>query len=267
MKKAGKAEAGKAEAGKGRENAKSSFGQDLREGAQYFLRRKPLLYLVLLFTFMNFALGFNMTLGQPYILSMGTKQQLGFLQALFGGGMVLGGLLMATLKMKSGYVRMVLLGNLGVGVTIAIAGLSRDLRVIGLAWLATGLLIPVVNATVVSLLQLRTGPGYLGRVFSFSRMLAWIFLPVGQILAGQLADRSVQAGFPARSGSWLAPLFASGKQGSYGMLLAFTGLFIILAVIGFGLLKPVYELEGDRASLVRDGASAERNRASAEEAG
>lgn len=111
-------------------NENNSILGDLKDGFNYLIKHKSLLTLVLLFTVLNFALGFNQVVGQPYILSFGTVEQFGLLSSIYGGGMVLGGILMSFIKLKKHIIWLVLISNFGIGVFITLTGLFNNMLLI-----------------------------------------------------------------------------------------------------------------------------------------
>lgn len=215
----------------------SSVLQEIREGLSFLVAKKALFTLVMLFTVLNFALGLNHVIGQPYILSMGTTEQYGLLSSIFGAGMVLGGLWMSIKKVNNHLIRIVLAGNAGLGVLILLTGLSSYLWLIGALWLCMGLLLPVVNTTTITLIQTNTESRFLGRVFSMARMLAWISLPVAYVLGAIAADLLIQHGFMPFA------FLGEGKSAIYSMILVFTGLMIVFTVIAFTQIKLLNHLE------------------------
>lgn len=210
---------------------------DLKYGFNYLIEHKSLLTLVLLFTVLNFALGFNQVVGQPYILSFGTVEQFGLLSSIYGGGMVLGGILMSFIKLKKHIIWLVLISNFGIGVFITLTGLFNNMLLIAVFWGGLGLLLPVVNTGTLTLIQLHTEPKLLGRVFSIARTFAWISLPLAYILGGILADKLVASNVN------IIPYLGSGERGVYGMLLLLAGGLIILTVAIFAQLKYIKELD------------------------
>ena len=221
------------------ENAveKQSLLGEMKKGMAILFENKPLLNIVLLFTVLNFCLGINQVLGQPYILSMGTSREYGFLSSIFGIGMVLGGIIMSLKEVRSNLVKIVLASNFFIGVFIAMTGMVNQLIGIAFLWIVIGILLPVVNTTTLTLIQINTERQYLGRVFSIARMFAWISLPAAYVLGGFVADYLIKSDFTTFY------LFGQGKSGIYGMLLGFTGVLIIVTILFFSQVKSVYKLE------------------------
>lgn len=218
----------------------NSMMKDLKEGYRYLMTGRPLFYLIMLFTCINFAIGFMGVIVPPFTLTMGTAIDFGFVNGAWGLGMVVGGIIMTLWKTGDRRIPLILWSILLFGTAVTAGGFARIPLLLGLAVGTASLIIPVVNTLVVTLLQLRAKPSHLGRVFAMARMLAWISLPVGQVLAGFLADSQAVAGLVAALPEWL---LGTGKHGSYGLILTSTGLFLILTIAGFSRVKSLSTLD------------------------
>ncbi|MDF2629025.1 MAG: macrolide-efflux protein [Symbiobacteriaceae bacterium] len=230
------AAAGGAEAG----GEQSSMGRELREGWRYLMSGKPLMYLVMLFAFVNFGIAFLGVLVPPFTLTMGTAQDFGFVNGAWGLGMVLGGLIMTIWKTGARKIPLILWSIFLFGAAIAAGGFARIPLLLGFAVGTASLIIPIVNTLVVTLLQVKSKPSHLGRVFAMARMMAWISMPVGQVLAGFLADSQLVANAQAMLPDWL---LGTGKHGVYGLMLLCTGTFLILTIAGFSRVKSLSTLD------------------------
>jgi MFS transporter, DHA3 family, macrolide efflux protein len=224
----------------GAEAEQSSWRTDLVEGQRYLMGSRPLLYLVLLFTFVNFGMGFLGVLVPPFTLTMGTARDFGFVNGAWGLGMVIGGIAMTVWKSDARRVPLILLSIFLMGLVIMAGGFARTPLLFGVAVGTSALIVPVVNTLVVTLLQLKSKPSHLGRVFAMARMLAWVSLPVGQVLAGLLADSQMVAGAVTLLPQWL---LGTGKHGAYALMLLGTGLFLVLTIAGFSRVKSLSHLD------------------------
>lgn len=218
-----------------------TWRQDLKEGTHYLVSRKPLFLLVMLFTLLNFALGVNEVIGQLFVLSLGTTAQLGILNAVFGAGMVLGSLVMSLKTQEGTKTKTMLLANLGIGCMIALCAFAHNLWLVGIAWLATGLFIPVVNTIAITILQLNTDPAYLGRVLSLERMLSWISLPIAEIVAGVFTDLLIKSGIFQRNLTALTNYFGNSRHEVYSLLILSMGIFIIVTTILFARSHALFQ--------------------------
>ena len=169
-----------------------SFLGDLREGFQYVLTWPGLLIFLLMATLINFLLTPASAL-TPLLVSEyfgGGAIELGWLEAVFGAGVIIGGIL---LGIWGGFERKmvtVLSGMVGLGAGMAVVGLvpanAFNLALVGM--LLSGLMIPIVNGSVGALLQVTVDPDKQGRVFTLVGSAASAMAPIGLILAGPLSD-------------------------------------------------------------------------------
>ncbi|UCZ55055.1 hypothetical protein LGQ02_10155 [Bacillus shivajii] len=116
-----------------------------------------------------------------------------------------------------------------IGLAFSFVGLSSYLWFIGTAWFCIGLFIPIVNTVVVTIFQQQSKPNMLGRVFSIARMMAWISLPLAQVLAGVFADQ-------------LALYLGGVLVNPLGTLYILVGLIIVGIIIIFSRLPSLKRL-------------------------
>jgi hypothetical protein len=171
-------------------------------------------------------------------LALGTTQSVGAI------GGVLGGLVMSAWGGPKRLVHGVLLGWILFGLFgETFIGLGQSVPVWAVASFCMAFFGPVINASNQAIWQAKTEPDVQGRVFSARRMIAWMVVPLAQLLAGPLADQVFE---PAMStDSWLSETFSwlVGFGPGAGM-----ALIVIFAGIGAALSG----LSGYAARNVRD---------------
>jgi MFS family permease len=174
---------------------KKSFWADVKEGALYIWRRRPLLWLLGTFTVANFV-STPMGVFQPLLVKFNLapdwsargfsfETALALLSSAAGIGGVAGGFFISTwggLKRRRVY---------GVVVTLIVSGLAQI--AFGLSsWIyaAAALLfvidamIPIMNSHSQSIWQTQTPRELQGRVFAVRRLIAWVMIPVSTVMAG-----------------------------------------------------------------------------------
>ena len=120
----------------------------------------------------------------------GGAAQLSLLEAVIGGGIVAGGLLLSAWGGFPKKVRTMALGGVGFGLAILAWGLLRG-DLFGAAVLSgalLGLAIPLVDGPLMALLQSTIAPEMQGRVFSLFGSLLSLTSPIGLALAGPISD-------------------------------------------------------------------------------
>jgi DHA3 family macrolide efflux protein-like MFS transporter len=174
------------------ETAKQSIWVDMRDGMRYMMSWPGLVILTAM------AMAFKVILTPAFSLVPllvkdhfgGDAAQLGLLEAVLGGGTVVGGLL---LSVWGGFRKKVLTmacGAVGFSLTIAVWGIVPG----DMFWVAVvsgaclGLTLPLVDGPLMAILQSTVAPEMQGRVFTLFGSLILITSPRGRAAAGPLSD-------------------------------------------------------------------------------
>jgi MFS transporter, DHA3 family, macrolide efflux protein len=174
------------------DGARPSVLADVRAGLQYVWQWPGMVLLMGIATMINFLLNPAFSL-LPLLVTRhfgGEALQLGWMNSIFGIGIVAGGI---TLGVWGGFRRKIvtsLVGLIGMGSGILLLGLVPadpfwgGLAAIGLA----GFMMPLCNGPIMALLQSIVAPDMQGRVFTLIGSLATAMSPLGLIVAGPVAD-------------------------------------------------------------------------------
>jgi DHA3 family macrolide efflux protein-like MFS transporter len=227
---------------------KGSIWSETVFGFQYILKRQSLVAIFLLFTFSNIGMAFLYPMIDPMILAKTGDNSviLGLVRSAASAGFLVGGLLMSTWggTKKRIYTILgsfVLQGIFG-GIMFGRAW-STPYWIIGSFSLA--LFTPIINSAYIAILQAKIEPDIQGRIFGIESTITTISFPLGQLLAGYLADHIFT---PALSpgGSLVGSLGAFlgvGSGAGIGAVMVIGGLIgIIKALIGY-VVKPIREIE------------------------
>lgn len=176
---------------------KTSLWADVREGATFVVRRRPLLWLLASFTVANFclaAMGVLMPLVVKFSLtasltSLGLtlEQAIGRLGSMAGLGGMLGGIIISLWGgLRSRRVLGVLVPMILQGLAQVVYGFSPAFYLtVAMAFLIQfGM--PAMNAHSQAIWQSQTPREMQGRVFAVRRLIAWISVPIANALAGLL---------------------------------------------------------------------------------
>ncbi|RJQ08063.1 MAG: MFS transporter [Bacillota bacterium] len=192
-----------------------SIWADVREGAVYIRRRRPLLWLLGTFAVCNLTLA-PIQVVQPLLVKFQlaadwTARGLSFetALALLGsvasvGGLAGGLVVTAWGGLKRRRVRAVIFPLVLTGVAVAVYGLSTALFLtvaMAFVFAAAG---PVMNAHSQTIWQTQTPAELQGRVFSVRRLIAQFTFPIGTAVAGWLAAMVNPAAVVTASGCILA---------------------------------------------------------------
>ncbi len=226
------------------ETGRHGRGSLLKESAfgfRYILARPSLLGLQLVFTAGNFLGTVGFTLAAPMILARtgNNALALGSTQSAGAAGAVAGGLLIAAWGGPKRKIRGVLIGWAG-GFLLGqmLMGLAGGLTGWAVALFAGALFGSVVNPCNQAIWQSKTPPDVQGRVFSVRLLIAQIAGPLGQLLAGPLADRVFEpammpGGALART---FGGTFGTGAGSGMALLLVITGVIgAVASLIPFGI--------------------------------
>jgi len=231
----------------GREGA-GSFVKEMAYGFRYILARPSLLGLQTVFMVGNFfnLLAFGVL--APMILARSGSNELvfGSVQSAGAVGGVVGGLVMSAWGGPKRRVHGVLVGWICTGLlgqTVLGLGQSPSVWAAGMFLLA--FFSPFINGSNQAIWQAKVSPDVQGRVFATRATIAWLVMPLGQLLAGPLADRvlepaMVQGGSLAAAFGWLV---GSGAGAGMGLQFAITGLLAALAGVGGYLFSVVRNAE------------------------
>jgi len=172
--------------------AKPSIFKEMGEGFRYVLSWPGLTVILIMATMINFFLSPSISL-MPLLIKnhfAGDALQLGWVNAIFGVGVIVGGL---ALGIWGGFKKRIftgMMGLMGIGIGIVMIGVapSSALYVVMIGNLVMGLTMPLANGSLGGILQATVEPGMQGRVFTLGGSLATAMMPVGLALAGPLSD-------------------------------------------------------------------------------
>ena len=172
--------------------ARASVWADLRAGFRYVAGWPGLLAILILAMAINFVVNPAFAL-MPILVTkyfgLGALQ-LGWLESVWGLGVVTGGLV---LGVWGGFKRRVvtsLLGIIGMGIGTLIVGLSPvGAFVMALTgMLVAGFMNPIVNGPFMAVMQSSVAPEMQGRVFSLIQSASLAMMPLSLLIAGPIAD-------------------------------------------------------------------------------
>jgi len=215
-------------------------------GFRHILERPSLLGLQLVFTVGNFFSSMGYTLLPALILARTGNDELilGSVQSAGAVGGVVGGLVMSAWGGPKRRVHGVLGGwILGSLFGESLLGLGQGLPVWVVATFVIGFSAPVINASNQAIWQAKVEPDVQGRVFAVRRLIAWLVMPLAQLVAGPLADQVFE------------PAMQEGGRltGTFGWLVGTgSGAGMALIFVFCGLGAALVGLTGYAVRAVRD---------------
>jgi predicted MFS family arabinose efflux permease len=170
---------------------KSSVFVQMKEGFDFVRRRRSLLLLTFLAfagTFLGMPLFTMLPVVARRIFDLGPRG-LSLLQADYGVGSVVGAVLVASTGYAAKKGRIALMMQLGFAVMLVAFGLSRSLTASLVIAFIAGCCIVGVVSMYSSLVQLTTSDAMRGRVMSIFMLAFRGGMPLGNLLAGWIAER------------------------------------------------------------------------------
>nr|WP_245866466.1 MFS transporter [Diaminobutyricimonas aerilata] len=172
------------------EGKTSGYFADLVEGWRYIGRHAIVRWLLVVF-----AIIFLLTVAPSFITPLmivrnfGTEEwMLAALEIAFSVGMLLGGVLVATVLAKAGRMMLIVVSTFAFAILTVALGLSTDLWVFYGFMFAFGLAVPLFSTPFMTLLQETVDPDKHGRVFSYVGIVMALATPIGTVIFGPLAD-------------------------------------------------------------------------------
>lgn len=169
-----------------------AYWHDLRAGLRYVLGWPGLLLISGIAMAINLVLAPTTSL-MPLLVTehfQGTAWHLSALEAGFGIGVLLGGLLLGVWGGFRSRIMTSLLGVAGIGMGILLVGLAPvslfPLAVFGM--LFGGMMSSLANGPLLAILQASVAPGMQGRVFTLLSSAAMAMMPLGLAIAGPMAE-------------------------------------------------------------------------------
>ncbi len=178
---------------RGTEQKKTTYGEDLREGFRYVVQWRGLLGLIILAMILNFLLIPASAL-LPLVVTKifnGGATELGWAEALFGVGMIAGGVLLGA---WGGFKRRIITsfsGIIGIGLGSILIGIVPDGMFYFLltANFLIGFMQVFANGPLMAIFQSTISPDKQGRVFSLLGAGATAMMPLSLLVSGPIADQ------------------------------------------------------------------------------
>lgn len=165
----------------------ASMARELAEGWREFWSRIWLWVIVVQFAFINMAFGAAYNVLGPVVAAqkLGGATAWGVIVAAEGAGLILGGLVSAWRKPR----RPLRAGNYALLLQLPMLGLlavAAPLPLIAIAAVLAGLGLEIFGVRWVTTMHEQIPDGIQSRMFSYDAFGSFLFIPVGQILAGPL---------------------------------------------------------------------------------
>jgi DHA3 family macrolide efflux protein-like MFS transporter len=209
-----------------------SVWQEMRGAFRYLWTRRVLFYLMIYAACLNFALSGPLNLTTPYILTLtGSEETLGTLLGIMNLGIVLGGILVGIWGGTRPRIHGIMIGILFRATWLFLFGVARTPVMLGIALFFVLFTNALIDASFMSILQLKVPPDMQGRIFALLFQMMYIANPLSLLLTGPIIDRVLE---PAVGAPWwrlVSPLVGSQPGSGMGLLMAAAGAAISLLTL------------------------------------
>lgn len=218
---------------------KVSLLKECQVGIRFLLNKKDVLSLILFMAFVNLIAAIYNTGLAPMVLSRNGNNdiQLGIVSSTVSIAGLLGSLLVTRLPKTSRRATLILnIMTFSFLICNGLLGLGRNYYVWTFAVFAGNLFIPLLTANVEYIMRTRVPFELQGKVFSARNTLQYTTIPVGNFIAGLLADKAF---IPYMKKPSLFQNFWSGivgKSGGSGLALMYLCI-AVLGVIGCSIFR------------------------------
>jgi DHA3 family macrolide efflux protein-like MFS transporter len=216
------------------EKERGRLWRDAAFGWQYLRQRPGLFGLLWYFALVNLLLNWSAVLIGPLVLSRYPASVLGVLQTVMGVGMLVGSLVMSSMRGLKRHIPAVILFISLAMLGLILMGIQPYPAVIGVGMFIMMFFIPLASANSQVVFQKKVAPDVQGRVFSIRAMIAQSMMPLAFLTAGPLADK-VFGPMMSESGllaGTLGKVLGVGPGRGIGLMLVISGLSTLL-ISGF----------------------------------
>lgn len=216
---------------------RGSIWSEMLVGLRFLASRRVLLLMGVHVALMNFLIAGALVLNTPYILTItGSEALLGTLLGFMSGGAITGAVIMSMWGGTRPRIHTIMPGIILTGVCMMFYGVSRQPVTMALALFGLMLPLPMINASLISIMQVKTPPDLQGRLFGTLDQAAKILNPLAFALAGPLADKVYEPAVGRSVWDPIAPLLGTEPGAGMGLMLLMNGLAIVVAsAVAYGL--------------------------------
>ena len=188
---------------KSKEEIKTGFIKDIKEGFKYIINRKYIIGICSVFISLNFFISFSVTVPLPFIINNVLKlssREFGIIQSSFPIGMIIGAIFVKKVIKKVSYNKLLVFMSVLLSVSMVLVGvplLLMNLRLNNINYLLYysiimiifGIAISLIDIPIIYILQKIIPDEFRGRVLSISMSVGKIISPIALILSGFLLNK------------------------------------------------------------------------------
>ncbi|MEM8531080.1 MAG: MFS transporter [Chloroflexota bacterium] len=211
-----------------------SIWHEAWSGFQYVWSRRVLFVLMLYATMVNFLLAGPITLTTPYIITLTDSETiLGVLLGLMNVGIVVGGLVMSVWGGTRPRIHGIMLGLLVRASMLVLYGVADAPLTLGIALFFVFFTNALIDASFMSIMQLKVPPPMQGRVFALLFQMMQLATPLSLLITGPLVDRLLEPAVGSPLWTIVTPIVGEQRGAGMGLLMVIAGcsMFFITLVV------------------------------------
>jgi MFS family permease len=234
---------------KRREGANLSFRSEMKEGITAIRGKSGIVVMIVIMTIAVFCLGFVQILSKPLILAFAGEAKLGILATVSAMGMMVGSIVISSMKNAKSYLRMLSVGLFGCGIFFALMGVKENLFLIATFGFMMFVFMPAIQIGAEVLIRKNLANEVQGRAFgliSFITQMGYIF---AYILSGALADYVFEPFMYGNSlsATKIGEVIGAGAGRGIALLILIAGMALAIVGIVVSRLKSVKMLEEEKS--------------------
>ncbi len=225
-----------------------SFLKESLGGIRYLWNWRTLFLITIHISLVNFLFSAAMVAFTPYLLARtGSEAVMGLLLGVFNVGMIVGGIIIGVWGGTKPRIHTILPGVLISGLFLALIGAAQSPLMLGAAIFLLALPVPMINASVMSLMQTKVPPDVQGRVFAVLSQMSMLLMPLAYLLMGPVIDTVFEPAVGTPGWERVAPLVGSTQGSGIGLIMVISGALLAVTTAFMYALPRVRRVESERA--------------------
>lgn len=224
-----------------------SFLKESLGGIRYLWNWRTLFLITIHISLVNFLFSAAMVAFTPYLLARtGSEAVMGLLLGVLNFGMIVGGIIIGIWGGTKPRIHTILPGVLISGMFLALIGVAQNPLLLGAAIFLLALPVPMINASVMSLMQTKVPPDVQGRVFAVLSQMSMLLMPLAYLLIGPIIDTVFEPAVGAPGWERVAPLVGSTQGSGIGLIMLISGTLLVATTAFMYALPRVRRVESER---------------------
>ena len=212
-------------------------------GLRYVWSRRPLFYLFMFMGINNFFVAGMFVLRTPYILARTGNDEiaLGLIMSVASAGAIAGTVAMSIWGGFRPRIHNILPSAAMIGLSLVFIGTQSNPYLIAAGAFFGAIFPSIINASLISILQIKVPPDLQGRVFAAIQQMSMTLMPLSYLLVGPIADNIFE---PAALDAWaFSPIVGSGIGAGMGLMQVIAGSIVVIVAMVFYVWHPVRHIE------------------------